>query len=127
MVDSVGTESRRFPGNFETAQKCHHFLFEPLKAIAKDHGYCLMAQGSLARDLDYFAMPWIARPWSPAEMLEAMVAWMKSDNCPFLPYTRDDREFTRKWHGRLCYVIHVGGTYIDLQIAEPLPYGIDQV
>lgn len=43
--------------------------YEMLKDIAKDYGYNLVIHGSMARDLDLIAIPWIDNPRDEQEMI----------------------------------------------------------
>ena len=38
------------------------YYFEALKAIAKEYGYNLVVHGSMNRDLDLIAIPWVNDP-----------------------------------------------------------------
>ena len=38
-------------------------MFEPLKKIAIKYGYNLVLHGSLNRDMDLIAIPWIEKNW----------------------------------------------------------------
>lgn len=48
--------------------------YEPLKAIAKDKGYNLLINGSLNRDMDLVAIPWVDEP---ASMVDCVIAFDK--------------------------------------------------
>jgi hypothetical protein len=87
---------------------------EGLMTIAKEHGYNLVVHGSMSRDFDLVAIPWIDEPKSHIEMLDAF--------CEFLgvriPYTDDDgRDYLYSLLGgaRSSYVINLnrGGRYND--------------
>jgi hypothetical protein len=44
-------------------------FYETLKLIAKDYGYNLLVNGSMNRDLDLVAVPWIDNPKSEEKMI----------------------------------------------------------
>jgi hypothetical protein len=44
-------------------------FYEHLKLIAKEYGYCLLIHGSLSRDLDLVAVPWVDEPRSEEKMI----------------------------------------------------------
>jgi hypothetical protein len=48
------------------------FLFESLKVIAKNFGYNLVLNGSMNRDLDLIAIPWIDEPKDRFELIVAL-------------------------------------------------------
>ena len=43
-------------------------LYTKLERIAWRYGYCLALHGSMARDLDLIALPWVATAEDPAEL-----------------------------------------------------------
>jgi len=52
------------------------YYFEALKEIAKEHGYNLVVHGSMNRDLDLIAIPWVDDPKDEMEMINAMSQYM---------------------------------------------------
>lgn len=46
-------------------------FYEALKVIAKQHGYNLLINGSMNRDMDLVAVPWIDEPKPELEMVQA--------------------------------------------------------
>ena len=52
------------------------YYFEALKGIAKDYGYNLVVHGSMARDLDLIAIPWVDDPKDDLEMVKALAKCM---------------------------------------------------
>lgn len=79
--------------------------------VAKEHGYALTVHGSLARDFDFVAVPWVQEA-GPAEVLaEAIRA-----KCGGI-LDEAGGIFAWKPHGRLAYKFHLGGgPYVDLSI-----------
>lgn len=45
-------------------------FFEHLKIIAKEHGYNLVMNGSMNRDLDLIAIPWVNKPHPEQDMIK---------------------------------------------------------
>jgi hypothetical protein len=104
---------------------------EGLMNIAKEHGYNLVVHGSMSRDFDLVAIPWIDEPKSHIEMLDAF--------CEFLgvriPYTDNhgrDYQYSLLGGGRSSYVINLnrGGRfngyldaeyYLDISITPLMP------
>lgn len=52
------------------------YYFLQLKEIAKEFGYNLVVHGSMNRDLDLVAIPWINEPKPELEMIEALTNWV---------------------------------------------------
>lgn len=68
-----------------------------IRAVAREHGYAVGVHGSITRDLDLIAVPWVEE-CSPAEKLvEALEAELH------LVATRKNVE---KPHGRRGYILH---------------------
>lgn len=90
-----------------------------LRQIAIRHGYCLALHGSMVRDMDLIACPWIELPSHPEvmidEMCEAVGGHRLMQDDPYDPnYTQ------KKPHGRLPFSIHTGGgTYLDISVMPP--------
>jgi hypothetical protein len=51
-------------------------LYEQLKQIAESYGYNLLIHGSLHRDLDLVAVPWIDNPRPEQEMIKDMQIYL---------------------------------------------------
>jgi hypothetical protein len=51
-------------------------FYEKLKLIAKDYGYNLVIHGSMTRDLDLIAIPWIDNPRDELEMIQEMQEYL---------------------------------------------------
>jgi len=80
-----------------------------------DHGYALAVHGSMVRDMDMIAVPWVddVKPYEEMvlKMCEAMGGFMQD---------QDNNGKEQKPHGRMAYTIHVGGGgFIDLSIMVP--------
>ncbi len=100
-------------------------LIGPMRTRAAACGYAIAVHGSLARDIDLIAVPWVEQAVPPMEFVAAMIEIINEVNgCA---YVRNDEnadpfDFTRrnpqlKPHGRLAWSIHLGGgPYIDLSV-----------
>lgn len=98
------------------AHVVYTYIIDYLRERAKELGYALTAHGSLARDIDLVAVPWVDEA-APAEQLvealreKAQLVW-------------GDKVFLRhgepvaKPHGRRSWVMVFLGThaYIDLSV-----------
>jgi hypothetical protein len=58
------------------------YYFEALKAIAKEHGYNLVVHGSMNRDLDLIAIPWVNDPKPELDMINAFSDYMNGMTSP---------------------------------------------
>lgn len=94
---------------------CMYFtLYGILIEIARKHGYALAVHGSLTRDMDLIAVPWIEHVSSHLELLAEIyesVGINKVDGT--LPYS----SIEIRPHGRIAYTIPTGGGgYVDISI-----------
>jgi hypothetical protein len=63
------------PHDPKIAEQCRQKfdkLYDPLVAVARRHGYALAVHGSLARDIDLVAIPWIVEADEPEILAEAI-------------------------------------------------------
>lgn len=100
-----------------------------LTEVARSCGYALGIHGSLHRDLDLLAVPWIEEAKSAEELIEAMRAaldgqvlkhgalcgrWDSDKKC-FVEAAIENP--AHKPHGRLAWNIHLaGGLYLDVSV-----------
>lgn len=75
-------------------------LYPALATVAREHGYALAIHGSLVRDFDLIAVPWVERPAEPDALVEALTTRFALH--------RMDKGPTAKPHGRVAYTISVG-------------------
>lgn len=73
-------------------------VFAPLQEIAKEHGYNLVLHGSMSRDMDLIAIPWVNNPKSHQELILAM--------CDYLGGERWDNLDFKAGH---CHAVLPGG------------------
>lgn len=98
----------------------HEQLIEPLRAVARAHGYALAVHGSLARDIDVVAIPWTAEAVEAEALVAALAAEVERVNGHVYFRGRDPNP-TEKPHGRRAWSIHLGGgPYIDLSVMPRL-------
>ena len=82
-----------------------------MQEIAKEHGYNLLIHGSMNRDMDLVAVPWVDEPKTHAELLESFCKFL---GVPYLTDTNDiPCHFSLLPGGRSSYVIDLnrGGKY----------------
>ena len=77
-------------------------LYPEMAAIAREHGYALAVHGSLQRDFDLIAVPWVEEGVSPPQALvDAIVG-------RFHPARQIGEGNTVKPHGRRAWTISIG-------------------
>lgn len=86
-------------------------IWEGMLQVARDRGYALGLHGSMQRDLDVIAVPWVDQAAAPEDLVAALVEEVEG-------FVIDGADPVLKPHGRLSWVIHLGfrGCYIDLSI-----------
>lgn len=87
-------------------------IYMILVEVGREHGYAMGLHGSMARDLDVIAVPWIEDA-APAERLVSAVAERLS--------AYSDADFGRapgaKPHGRTAHnFVLSGGAFVDLSV-----------
>lgn len=109
-------------------------MFEPMKVIALKYGYNLVLHGSLNRDMDLIAIPWVEELGSVEEMIDEFCVYVGGKVCLFNRREAGDGSivgdrFTEKPHGRIAYVINIfRGGYVNgcgfnnLYIKDPQTY-----
>lgn len=101
------------------AREVRRFLTEELdalRAVAFKHGYVLAVHGSLARDLDLVAVPWIEEASSADEVADAI---RRAAGAEFATTTTGDPQPEGpQAHGRRSWAITLPrhATYIDLSV-----------
>jgi hypothetical protein len=91
-------------------------LYAELRLVAKGHGYALCAHGTLGRDLDLVAVPWVEKCSTPEQLADAFNEYIGCDHL----YGKQERP-----HGRWNFVYHLSktygqGPYIDLSVMPPI-------
>lgn len=92
------------------------FIYERIKDIAKEHGYNLVLHGSMARDLDLIAIPWVDNPRPELELVHRI-----DDIINEVPRSSEhDYQFSILPGGRNNYVINIcrGGEWNKYQDAN---------
>lgn len=74
-------------------------LYPELAQICVARGYALAVHGSLARDFDLIAIPWVENPGTPVQILRAI---MEKFAVKIVDESQD------KPHGRKAYSLSVG-------------------
>lgn len=97
------TQSKPKPNNAPT----YMCLYPGLASIARAHGYALAVHGSLARDMDLIAVPWVESPAHPGKVISAIESEFAIKRIGDLTITH---------HGRMVQTIGIsfGECFIDL-------------
>lgn len=140
MTTLVDTSDRQYPfrkgqHNRSLAENCRIFwlvLKLPLQLTARALGYALIQHGSLARDIDLVAVPWILEACTPRTLAEAIQKKARevvglAEETDYIGASNPEYFFNgcpgAKPHGRICWVFHLGaGPYIDLSVFPPIGY-----
>lgn len=95
-------------------------LIRPLRERAKHYGYAVAVHGSLERDIDLVAVPWVADA-KPPEQLATGLRQVLSKLYPIgLEIPPSDDPAKMKPHGRMCWSWWIRPwTYIDLSVFTP--------
>lgn len=98
-------------------------LLPRIKEVAKKRGYALAIHGSMQRDFDIIAVPWVEDASKPSELVEAIANEVDG----FVIGDLSDKGIidqldspTKQPHGRLSWNICWGGNvFIDLSVMQP--------
>ena len=86
-------------------------IYPHISDVAIEHGYALSVHGSMRRDFDLIAVPWVEEASDTLTLVEAI-----RKKCNGYIDNKSDYP-ARKPHGRWAWVIHLGGgCYIDLSV-----------
>lgn len=92
------------------------YYFYDLKEIAKEYGYNLVLHGSLNRDLDLIAIPWVDDPKDEFEMINAFSKHMNG----YISEQKETFLYNQLPGGRHSYVINLNrGGYRKNNEGEP--------
>lgn len=85
-----------------------------LMGIARKYGYALALHGTLTRDMDLIAVPWVDEPGDYVSMLEEMKEVVGFN-------VEGDKlcEPEIKPHGRVGYAFSTGCGYVDISVMLP--------
>jgi hypothetical protein len=100
-------------------------LYPMLVAIARRHGYALAIHGTVTRDFDLVAIPWVEEASDPLTLIKAIkkatAAVIQTDDEDFERIALKDLKGTDKPHGRKAFSLHVTrhgmyGGYLDISV-----------
>jgi len=100
-------------------------LFFDMKEIARDHGYNLLLHGSMKRDLDLVAVPWVNDPKPEMDLINALSEKLTGKTFQ----TPEHYKMSLQPGGRHAYIIDLNrGGYKrteDGDIADPIEFTPD--
>jgi hypothetical protein len=95
-------------------------LVHRIRLLASTHGYAIGVHGSLERDVDLIAVPWVRESSSPDDLADAVARALGSRA----------RLRSERVHGRIAYVVDIPGGglpgYVDLSVISPRDPGADE-
>jgi len=119
----------------EQLRKRYASYLPALMKVAQKCGYALAVHGSMTRDLDLIAVPWVKRPMQPESLVimleEAMTGYRHSRE-----YWKKDAIKDKKPHGRKAYIIFIAQlandfetptirhAHIDLSVIPPTTHTV---
>lgn len=83
-------------------------LYPELAALCVKHGYALAVHGSLARDFDLIAVPWVKTPSEPQAVLDEIQSRFN---------VKLVGEVGAKPHGRVAYSLSIGFGWCQLDFS----------
>lgn len=121
-------EHRNPAGDQLSAAVCAKALdlaIEPMRNIAREHGYTLAVHGSLKRDIDMVAVPWIEQASDPTLLLRDLKGAVMGVFGRARLDPKEEDGWTEKPHGRVARSIHVYCNghffYFDISVMPRAP------
>ena len=88
-----------------------------LMQVAKRHGYSLTVHGSMLRDIDLVAVPWVARCKAPSTLIKAFKSIVEVQSGREKVYVRINKKPEIKPHGRLAWSLWFSrSAYLDISV-----------
>lgn len=112
------SDKAKAPGPRSTFPSMYAILIPNLVEIARELGYAIGLHGSMARDLDLIAVPWVEEAVPPEELVQAIASRLGFilEGPPRSP--EDKPHGRRAWSLILC-----GEAYVDLSVLPLRPGG----
>jgi hypothetical protein len=104
--------------NFASLVSIYSQMLPTIRAKAKELGYAIALHGTMARDLDLLAVPWIEDAAEPMELVNALAdeicGYVIGDSKAHIDHQKHP---TKQPHGRMSWNIAWGGNaFIDLSV-----------
>lgn len=124
-LDGEGKSPRAYyPGLAEECRRAFNLTIDAIKDAAREKGYCIAVHGSLSRDIDLLAVPWVEDASSAEELVEVVRAAAEQASPHKMCFPTPARPGpTVKPHGRLAWSLHLmHGPFIDLSVMPRSPH-----
>lgn len=100
-------------------------IIEPIREVARFHGYAVAVHGSLANDIDLVAVPWVERADDADELARSIMGAVSAivGRC-YTAKAGNAIEWTEKPHGRRAVSLHMVEAFniwIDLSVMPAVP------
>ena len=107
-----GQTTRYLERNYSLLAKC-----------ARNHGYALAVHGSMLRDVDMIAVPWVRKCKAPSTLIKALFGIVKATSGSEKVYVRINKKPELKPHGRLGWSLFFSrDAYLDISVlGNPQP------
>lgn len=104
-------------GNHAFSQVILEDVLPALRRVAREDGYALAIHGSLSRDIDLIAVPWVEHAYDADRLANDLVGVLKG----FFGYACTNGKPSPKPHGRRAYTIIAHGCplFFDLSVMPP--------
>lgn len=119
----VKPKSKEAASAMSAPPPCYAVYYQTLVPIAREHGYALAIHGSMKRDCDLLAVPWVEDASEPVRLIlafkEAIQAVFTKHDFDHIGSVRSHA--TLKPHGRLAFSLHLTeegchGPYLDVSV-----------
>ena len=96
-------------------------ILPTIRKVARECGYAIGVHGSVTRDFDLIAVPWIKKPLKPVTLMQRIeLAVCQYPRKEHFHWRTVSKTVAHKAHGRVAYSIYLGRhAYIDLSIISP--------
>lgn len=107
-------EDPKDPGNDRVPGFTYAWMIPYITRIARRHGYAIGVHGSMSRDLDLIAVPWVTDANEPADLITEIARLTRGH---VLCGEDDQWSIAQKPHGRTAYTIVFNGAWHSLDIS----------
>jgi len=103
-----GQTTRYLERNYSVLAKC-----------ARNHGYALTVHGSMLRDVDLVAVPWVRRCKAPSTLVKSLRGIVEAMAGREKVYVRVSGKPSSKPHGRLAWSLYFSrDAYLDISVVS---------
>lgn len=111
--------AKRVVLGWQTTRYLEH-RYPVLAKCARNHGYALAVHGSMLRDVDLVAVPWVRRCKAPSTLLKSLRGIVEAMAGREKVFVRITKKPEKKPHGRLAWSLYFSrDAYLDISVAPP--------